>query len=344
MNPNILNYLQAQSASEQNKDPYNPFDSGISRAIASARASLGMSREQQERALRESINSFATNISQQPQERGFGRNLAAIGRALTPSISTYDQYEDLANKENNELANQIIKDRREQEALDIHRDDREWNRAFRERELGETAAAREWERGFREKELEDLKEYRKGQLENQKLLTNFRTQNETGKKSHGKGKDSSGNLGEVLKFSQDRINALGNKGKRNILENFVNHKFLSEGTEIPLNPDQMEIDTIGKYLKGKLFREFGYQNEKEFKEVPTITVNNSPATNQRALETLEELMLRNNIIPDPVLPGGKGKSSGVVSFYDPATDKFFDVPSELADQVASENPDFVRKE
>ncbi len=330
MNPNILNYLQAQSASEQTKDPYNPFDSGISRAIASARASLGMSREQQERALRESINSFAANISQQPQERGFGRNLAAIGRALTPSINTYDQYEDLANKENNELANQIIKNRREQEALDLHRDDREWNRAFKERELGEMAAAREWERGFREKELENLKEYRKGQLENQNLLTNFRTQNESGKKS--KEGDSSGDLGKLLNVAEEKINLLGEKGERGALKNLINHKYLSEGTQIPLSPEQVEIDTLGKVLKGQLFNKWGYRNEAEFKNVPTISVDNSKETNLTNIKLLKELLLKENL------------NSGVISFYDPATDKFFDVPSDLADQVASEHPDFVRQE
>ena len=65
MNPAVLNYLQSQQQPNQmnmEQAPYNPFDSGISKAISSARDSLGMTDKQQEKALRRSMLTFGDNI------------------------------------------------------------------------------------------------------------------------------------------------------------------------------------------------------------------------------------------------------------------------------------------
>lgn len=161
MDPALLNYLQylqsqrqAQPAAQpvnnqvmpapQPMAPppapqpsYNPFDAGIQRAISSARQSLGMTREQGDRALRSSMLSFAGNIGQQPRERGFLNNLGSVSRALIPAINTYDQQEDIALHENNALANQILQHQAAEQARQAEEEERNWRRGMAEQQMAE---------------------------------------------------------------------------------------------------------------------------------------------------------------------------------------------------------------
>jgi hypothetical protein len=153
MNPALLNYLQAQNSQSQgapdnqmqgmgqpvpNQQNYNPFDTGISKAIESARASLGMTQKQQDKALRSSILAFANNMSQQPRERGFFNNFASVGRAMSPALTTYDQEETAALNENNALANQILKYQAQEEDRRALEEQRAWQRQHSEAQLGES--------------------------------------------------------------------------------------------------------------------------------------------------------------------------------------------------------------
>lgn len=150
MDPAILNYLQAQNSnaqptndgemggqSPQGQAQYNPFDVGISKAIASARESLGMTQKQQDKALRSSMLAFANNMSQQPKQRGFFNNFASVGKALSPAISAYDQEESAALGENNALANQILKYQASEQDRQAMEEEKTWRRQFAENQLGE---------------------------------------------------------------------------------------------------------------------------------------------------------------------------------------------------------------
>jgi hypothetical protein len=151
MNPALLNYLQAQNQSSGNNQMmqgegqvapsqgnYNPFDTGISKAIESARASLGMTQKQQDKALRSSMLAFADNMSGQPRERGFFNNFASVGRAMAPAISTYDQEETAALNENNALGNQILQYQAAEEQKRALEEQRAWQRQHAEAQLGES--------------------------------------------------------------------------------------------------------------------------------------------------------------------------------------------------------------
>jgi hypothetical protein len=151
MDPALLNYLQAQNQSSNNNQMmqgegqvapsqgnYNPFDTGISKAIESARASLGMTQKQQDKALRSSMLAFANNMSGQPRERGFFNNFASVGKALSPAISTYDQEETAALNENNALANQILQYKAAEEQKRALEEQRAWQRQHAEAQLGES--------------------------------------------------------------------------------------------------------------------------------------------------------------------------------------------------------------
>ncbi len=150
MNPALMNYLQnnqmndSQPQAQQGlqsarsgQDSYNPFDAGIQKAISSARASLGMTAEQEDRALRNSMLSFADNMSQQPRQKGFFNNFASAGRALSPAIQTYDQSEDAALAQNNALANQILAYQAAEQQKQAQQEERLWHRQHAENQLGE---------------------------------------------------------------------------------------------------------------------------------------------------------------------------------------------------------------
>lgn len=175
MNPNILNYLQMQSQgmmaapnntgatpnsygqpSQQAYAPmpaqnqgaqaaYNPFDSGIQKAIASARQSLGMTRDQEHGALRQALLAFGDNLGAQPKQSGFMNNLGSVGRALSPALQAYGQQEENAISQNNSLANQILRYQAQEEERAARKqerkardEDRSWNRQFHENQLAET--------------------------------------------------------------------------------------------------------------------------------------------------------------------------------------------------------------
>lgn len=101
MNDKYLNdILEKQAYIQQNMPKKDPFDKGIMRAIKSAKRSLAMDEEQDDRAMRESILTFGEEMHKMPKTRGFIGNLAQVGRAMGPAIKTHDGYEDQAKAEN----------------------------------------------------------------------------------------------------------------------------------------------------------------------------------------------------------------------------------------------------
>src|ERR1700742_2169981 len=178
MNPALLNYLQSQqgggqtSPMQQNQGqqaPYNPFDVGISNAIASARESLGMTDKQQEKALRRSMLTFGDNIAQQPKQRGFLNNFGSVARALSPAIMAHDESEDAAFTQNNALANQILAYKAAEEAKQAKLEEQAWKRQHEEAKLGE-------------------------QRRYHNLMSNFKKESKEQKNQHG-----SGNVGDLEK-------------------------------------------------------------------------------------------------------------------------------------------------
>ena len=81
----------------------DPFDQGIMRAVKSAKQSLDMDDEQSDRAMRESMATFADNIAPMPKVKGFMANFAQVGRALSPAIQTHDAHEDQAKEKNKQM-------------------------------------------------------------------------------------------------------------------------------------------------------------------------------------------------------------------------------------------------
>ena len=135
MEEEILNQVQTLPTRR------NPFDEGIAKAISSTRSNLGMSRDQQHRAINNALLALGNGLAKEPIQRGFKNNLGVIGRAMNPALSAYNTSEDTAIAENERLANQILEHQRAEQALADTREDKAWHRKFQERQLAETKRA-----------------------------------------------------------------------------------------------------------------------------------------------------------------------------------------------------------
>lgn len=118
MNKYIQDMLNRQAYIDENMQRKDPFDKGIMRAVSSAKQSLGMDEEQSDRALRNTLLSFSDALyqDQTPMGKGFMGKFATIGRAMNPALKTHDQYEDLAQNENMQLAKEAQNFRAMEEA------------------------------------------------------------------------------------------------------------------------------------------------------------------------------------------------------------------------------------
>jgi len=166
MDPAILNYLQSQQSMGQTPQgqatqgvtpqgqAYNPFDIGISRAVDSARQSLGMTDKQQDKALRRSLLTFADNMSQQPKQRGFFNNFGSVSKALSPAIGAYDTAEDEALTQNNKLANEILQYKAAEEKKITDAEYNDWYKKHAEAQLAEQSRAHNMTAAYQQQKLQ----------------------------------------------------------------------------------------------------------------------------------------------------------------------------------------------
>lgn len=148
MEEEILNRMQALP------ERRNPFDEGIAKAISSTRSNLGMSRNQEHRAINNALLALGNGLAAEPDMRGFKSNLGVIGRAMNPALAAYNTSEDTAIAENERLANQILQHQRAEQALADAREDKAWHRKFKERQLEETKRTHNLLDNFRKEELQ----------------------------------------------------------------------------------------------------------------------------------------------------------------------------------------------
>jgi hypothetical protein len=299
MNPALLNYYQQTQMNQGNQgqeaatppvptqEPYNPFDIGISRAIESARESMGMTSKQQDRAMRNSLLSFAQNMSQQPKEKGFLANFSAAGRALAPALNSYDQAEDEALTSNNAIANQILQQRAQEQARAVAGEDKLWQRQMAERQFGES-------------------------VRQHNLLDNFRKES-LASRMQGQGENGTStedqSLYKLLDESERIIREQGDKSQRGRLGRIAG-TFLPGGYQ--LNKEQSTINTLGDILRGKLFNAWGYKNQAEFEHVPSISADNPPEVNLAIIRQLKQMLggYDNTMATENVMDNGRMQPRG----------------------------------
>jgi hypothetical protein len=271
MDPALLNYLQnrdrapMQNGAPQNdKAPYNPFNSGIKAAIDAARESLSMTDKQEEKSMRRALLSFAANNAAQPREKGFLNNFGSISRALIPAIGTYDNAEEENIALNNNLANQIIGHRRADMAEQAAAEQMRWKRQHAENQLAEQRRYHDmWADSQQSREINNLEAM----------------------------KENGDPLEEILNEAEKYIIETQDKGSQNWFGRF-GRNWLPGG--IPKNKEQGGVDVLGDVLKGKLFNQWGYRNQAEFNHVPSISSENSPEVNLAIIAKLKQLLLKNH--------------------------------------------------
>jgi len=264
MEEEILNRMQALP------ERRNPFDEGIAKAISSTRSNLGMSRDQEHRAINNALLALGNGLANEPVQRGFKNNLGVIGRAMNPALSAYNTSEDTAIAENERLANQILQQQRAEQALADSREDKSWHRKFQERQLEETK---------RHHNL--LDNFRRDKREEKSLLNNFKKSKEEKEKQ-----EALEELKGMLTHAENTVTNLGSEGERSLLAKNFRSKFSNQ----EYSPDQAKIWAIGEVLRGKLNKAFKYTNQEEFKHIPTISPDNDMATNINVINDLRAML------------------------------------------------------
>jgi len=264
MEEEILNRMQALP------ERRNPFDEGIAKAISSTRSNLGMSRDQEHRAINNALLALGNGLAAEPVQRGFKNNLGVIGRAMNPALSAYNTSEDTAIAENQNIANQILQHQRAEQALVDKREENAWNRKFKERQLEETK---------RHHNL--LDNFRRDKKEEKSLLNNFKKGKEEREKQ-----EALEELKGMLTHAENTVTNLGSEGERSLLAKNFRSKFSNQ----EYSPDQAKIWAIGEVLRGKLNKAFKYQNKEEFLHIPTISPDNDMATNLNVINDLRAML------------------------------------------------------
>lgn len=245
-----------------NTSSYNPFNAGIRAAIESARESLKMTPQQEDRALRRSLLTFADNIREQPKETGFWKNFGSVSKALSPAILNHDMAEAQSLNENQELAQQILAYQAAEEAKQSAENDTLWKRNHETAKLDET------------RRYHDLVGTA-GEVTGQ--TTSDGQENLTGLTLPG------------LIDNTIQLIAKMPEGEERGLTKRIFNKFIPEGG-LRLTPHQAEIKTAGALIKGNLFKAFKYRNQAEFENLPNISPDNPKEVNLAILHELKRII------------------------------------------------------
>lgn len=143
-------------------------------------------------------------------------------------------------------------------------------------------------------------------------------QNEMANPPKEKGTIDPQKMSEDLDVISKQIETIGEKGEQKGFSRVMSE--ITPGHTWQLTPEQTQIDTLGQLLRGQMFKAFGYRNETEFEQIPTISSNNSVKQNQSIIQQYKNLYLKeqNNQKPDDAKSGNINKQDKVL-MLDPIT-------------------------
>lgn len=118
-------------------ETYNPFDTGIQKAIEQARKSIRPTTDQKHRAINSAFLTFANKYSSMPAEKGFLNNIGAIGDAGIPAMQKYHEVDANNEVENLALADNILKHQLKKEQEEAKKIAMERKRQLEEAKLEE---------------------------------------------------------------------------------------------------------------------------------------------------------------------------------------------------------------
>lgn len=115
-------------------------------------------------------------------------------------------------------------------------------------------------------------------------------QNEIANPPKEKGTINPQKLSEDLDVISKQIETIGKKGEQGGFSRVLSE--ITPGHTWQLTPEQTQIDTLGQLLRGQMFKAFGYRNETEFEQIPTISSNNSVEQNKSIIQQYKNLYLK----------------------------------------------------
>ena len=156
-----IDEMQSRGREIENEvDSKNLFDSGITRAIKSARQSLGLDTDQEHKAIRKGLFRFSDALTQQygdprfTNRKGAVNNLASIAPAMAKGLEGYEDASDKIEHNNQEVY-EWAKKFRDSEIKRLRDEDKEaFDRYFADKKLGIELA-----------KLDEQRDYHKGMLE-----------------------------------------------------------------------------------------------------------------------------------------------------------------------------------
>lgn len=157
-----IDEMQSRGREIENEvDSKNLFDSGITRAIKSARQSLGLDTDQEHKAIRKGLFRFSDALTQQygdprfTNRKGAVNNLASIAPAMAKGLEGYEDASDEIKHDMKEVI-EWAKKFRDSEIKRLRDQDKEaFDRYFADKKLGIELA-----------KLDEQRDYHKGMLEN----------------------------------------------------------------------------------------------------------------------------------------------------------------------------------
>ena len=87
-----------------------------------------------------------------------------------------------------------------------------------------------------------------------------------------------------------QIKEIGTKGEQGGFSRTMSQ--ITPGHIYQLTPEQTQIDTLGQLMRGQMFKAFGYRNETEFEQIPTISSNYTVEQNEAIVKQYKNLFLK----------------------------------------------------
>lgn len=142
---------------------------------------------------------------------------------------------------------------------------------------------------------------------NQHNATAESTRHEMNNPEQEKGTIDPKKMEQDLSVLSQQITKIGKKGEQGGWSRVMSE--VTPGHVYQLTPEQTQIDTLGQLMRGQMFKAFGYRNETEFEQIPTISSNNTVEQNQAIVKQYNNLFLKGQQGQDDIVevisPSGK---------------------------------------
>jgi len=149
----INDLLAKQAYISDNLARKDPFDKAIRKAVESAKKSIKMDEDQEDKALRNSLLTWSEEMHKMPRTKGLLANFAQAGRALLPALKTHDIYEDAAEEENLKMLQHAQQQRAAEEAKAAQLEAAAYQREMADKQMAHQGAMLEEQKRYHDQSL-----------------------------------------------------------------------------------------------------------------------------------------------------------------------------------------------